>query len=162
MNDVDRALIRALVSAISRAILDELARHPVEAVPPRERDPTYACLERRVVDLERATPKPKPAATGIAPKLYTVRDVCTLIGVTRQWIWKRERAGEFPKRFAITPGGRKRFHAAEVDAWIAAQSVPPTPEPTTPARFGTPYARRHARLMAANRARQKAKGEAGS
>lgn len=156
---------RDLVIAVCRLILADLQRRPA-IEPMRPTDPTYASLERRVVDLERAAPKvpkPKPSETGgVARKLYTMRDLTMLVGVTRTTLWRWEREGDFPKRSGpLVPGGRPRWSAADVDAWIAAKAAQPQPtrldgSPLRATRQES-YARRHERLLRANRARQAAK-----
>lgn len=53
-------------------------------------------------------------------RLLSQQAVCAKLGLSRQELWRRRRAGSFPQ--AINLGGRRvAYDAAEVEAWIEAR-----------------------------------------
>lgn len=53
-------------------------------------------------------------------RILNQKEVCELIGLTRQTVRNLERRGDFPQRISLTPGprGRKGWHESEVRAWL--------------------------------------------
>lgn len=54
------------------------------------------------------------------PQVLRISQVSEMVGLSRTTIWRRERAGDFPKRIDL--GGRSvGWDADEVSAWLAAR-----------------------------------------
>jgi len=58
------------------------------------------------------------------PKYMTPAEVCAEIQISRTWLNKLVRRGEFPEpmRLGKPPQGRLRFRAADVDQWMRDRS----------------------------------------
>jgi predicted DNA-binding transcriptional regulator AlpA len=56
-----------------------------------------------------------------AVRLLGKREVCAICGCTYQIIWKRMRAGTFPRSRIV--GGRSMWRSDEVDQWLASLPV---------------------------------------
>jgi prophage regulatory protein len=58
----------------------------------------------------------------MAPRLLTFPQLAKFgISYTRQHIARMERAGRFPKRVQLAPGGRVCWHQAEIEDWLASR-----------------------------------------
>lgn len=49
--------------------------------------------------------------------VISMHTVISMTGISRTTIWRRERAGDFPKRIQLSPG-RVGWKAVEIQAWI--------------------------------------------
>jgi len=59
---------------------------------------------------------PADAANGDAPALWTVDDVCRILGVSRRWVHERTRLREIP---CYRWGHVLRFDPQEIRLWMA-------------------------------------------
>jgi predicted DNA-binding transcriptional regulator AlpA len=91
---------------------------PKTAAPP-------AWLNERAKD-RRAARKAKREREGppdVKVRLLDRHEVCAIAGVTYQIIWRRMRAGTFPRSRVV--GGRSMWRSDEVQAWLDALPVRP-------------------------------------
>lgn len=102
---IDPQSLQSLVAAIEARLAPRLAA--IESALDRVLQATAR---------ERAVEPPSPSA----PAVINRREVANLTGLGDTTIWRKERSGDFPPRFQISPR-RVGWHRAEVLAWVEAQ-----------------------------------------
>lgn len=65
----------------------------------------------------------------MADRLLTKRDVRDRTGLGYTTIWRRERAGKFPRRRLLTPG-RVAWLESEIEEWMRDRPRVDDPRPT--------------------------------
>ena len=58
---------------------------------------------------------PSPVSTAVSP-LFTVREVCSFLKVSRSTLQRMEKAGELPGRVKL--GGQIRYHRETLEKWL--------------------------------------------
>jgi predicted DNA-binding transcriptional regulator AlpA len=95
-----------------------------KAAPAKKKPPAWLNANRkeRHRAARKAERKPKRAPQGV-PRLLNRHEICAIAGCSFQIIWRRMRAGTFPRSRIV--GGRSMWLSTEVEAWLHALPLRP-------------------------------------
>lgn len=54
-------------------------------------------------------------------RILSMRQVCTIIGLSRTTVWREQRKGRFPKPIRLSPG-RVGWPQGAIEIWLAKRS----------------------------------------